>query len=133
MVQGKSFGSFHFVAPVATNRVRRRAQRVEDQQHLVALDQFARLLDGFWRAVGIVIADEVDLAAVDAALGVDLVEVGLFGLADHAIGGSGSAIGHDVADLDLGIGGPGVIFLLGECAPCHGGESDDRRRERGDT
>jgi hypothetical protein len=72
-------------------------------------------------------------AAVDAAFRIDLLEVGLFGLADHAVGGSGSAVGHDVADLDFGVGRTGVVFLLGECSAAHGGESDDRRRERGDS
>ena len=103
------------------------------KQNLVALHQLARLLDRFRRAVAVVIADEVDLAAVDAAFGVDLLEVGLFGLADHAIGGGRTAIGHDVADLDLGVGGAGVVFLLRECAAAGGSESEDRRRERGDT
>ena len=93
-------------------RIRRGAERIEDQQDFVAFDQLAGLLDGLRRAVGVVIADEVDLAAVDAALGVDLLEVGFFGLADHAIGGRRSAVGHDVADLDFGIGGAGVVFLL---------------------
>src|SRR5205807_5557404 len=75
----------------------RRAQRIEDEQHLIALDQLAGLFDRLRRAVAVVIADEIDLAAIDAALGIDLVEVVLFGLADHAIGGSGAAVGHDVA------------------------------------
>jgi len=32
-------------------------------------------------------------------------------LADHAVSGSRTAIGHDVADLDFGVGGAGVVFL----------------------
>src|SRR6185295_19732803 len=62
----------------------------------------------------VVIGDEIDLAAVDAAFGVDLLEVGFFGLADHAIGRRGPRIRHDVADLDFGIAGAGVVFLLSE-------------------
>ncbi len=96
--------------------IRRRAQRIEDEQHFVALHQLARLLDRLRRAVAVVVADEVDLAAVDAAGIVDLLEVGGFGLADHAVGGGGAAIGHDVADLDFGVGGAGVVFLLRERA-----------------
>ena len=57
-------------------RIGRRAERLEHQQDLVALDQLARLLDRLRRAVGVVIGDEIDLAAVDAALGIDLVEIG---------------------------------------------------------
>jgi len=90
-----------------------------------------RLFHRLGRAVAVVVGDEIDLAAVDAALGVDLLEVGVLGLADHAIGGRRSAIGHDVADLDFGVGGAGIVFLLSECSAV--GQSDDRRRKRGDT
>src|SRR6267378_3160247 len=110
-------------------RVRRRAQRIEDEQNLVALHQLARLLDRLRRAVAVVVADEIDLAAVDAAFGVDLLEVGILGLADHAVGGGWSAVGHDVADLDFGVGGAGVIFLLGERAAAGGSEQCDSGRK----
>ena len=127
MVHGKFCGSPHLVAPVATNscgtflafmyfwiaELDWRAERLEHQQHLVALHQLARLLDGLRRAEGVVIADEIDLAAVDAALGVDLLEIGRLRLADGAIGRRRTAIGHDIADLDLGIAGAGIVFLLG--------------------
>ena len=93
-------------------RIRRRAERLEDQQHLVAFHQLAGLLDRLRRAVGVVIGDEIDLAAVNAALGIDHLEKGFFGLADHAIGRRRPAIGHDIADLDFGIAGAGIVFLL---------------------
>jgi hypothetical protein len=44
-----------------------RAKRLKDQQHLIAFHELARLLDCLRRAVRIVIGDEVDLAAIDAA------------------------------------------------------------------
>jgi hypothetical protein len=66
----------------------------------------------FGGAVGVVVGDEVDLAAVDAALGIDLVEIGRLRLADGSVGGRRSAVGHDVADLDFGIAGAGIILLL---------------------
>src|ERR1019366_9684696 len=91
--------------------------------------QLARLLDRLRRAVAIVIADEIDLAAVDAAFGIDLPEVGIFGLADHAVSGSGTAIGHDVADLDFGIGGAGVVFLLCERPAAGCGEHREGSRK----
>ena len=111
--------------------VGRRAEGVEDHQHLVALDELAHLFDGLRRAVGVVIRDELDLAAVDAAVLIDHLEVGFFGLADDAIGGGGTAVGHDVTDLDFGIGRTGVVLLLGECAAVCGSESDERRPEGG--
>ncbi|KAG5719640.1 hypothetical protein E4T56_gene17499, partial [Termitomyces sp. T112] len=106
-----------------------RAERIEHGQHLVALDQLADLFDGLRRRVAVVIADEVDLATVDAALVVDHLEIGFFGLADDAIGRRRTAVRHDVADLDLGVGCAGVVFLLGKGRA--GGEGRDRRRERG--
>jgi hypothetical protein len=110
-------------------RVRSRAERLEHGQHLVALDELADLLHSLRRRVTVVIGHESDLATVDAALVVDHLEIGFFGLADHAIGGGRTATRHDIADLDLGVGRTGVVFLLGEC--CAAGEGGDRRRERG--
>jgi len=48
--------------------------------------QLANLLDGLGRAVGVVILNEVDLAAVYAALVVDHLDIGGLGLADDRIG-----------------------------------------------
>ena len=45
----------------------------------------------------------LDSAAVDAALAVELVEIGRLGLADGGVGRRRARIGHDVADLDLGV------------------------------
>ena len=106
-------------------RVGRRAEALEDQQHAVALDQLARLLDGFWRAIAVVIGDEIDHAAVDAAFGVDLLEVGRDRLADEPVGRSRPAVGIDIADLDLFVGYPGAVFLLRD-----GRRRGDREPER---
>ena len=58
---------------VALHRhVLRGAERSEHQQHLILLDQLARLFHRHRRVVGIVGRDEVDLAPVDAAAGVEL-------------------------------------------------------------
>ena len=89
-----------------------RAQGVEDQQNFIALDQLAGLLDRLRRAVRIIIGDEVDLAAVDAAFGVNLVEVGGFGLSNRCLCGCGTRVRHDVADLDFGVRCARVVFLL---------------------
>ena len=102
----------HGVHVFLDRRVGRGAERREDQEHLVALDQLARLLHRLRRAVGVVIGDEVDLAAVDAAIVVDHAEIGAHRLADDAVGRGRPAVRHDVADLDLGVGDAGVVFLL---------------------
>src|SRR6266700_1523687 len=94
--------------------VGRRSQAVEDEQDLVALDEFPGLLHGLGRVVAVVIGNEADLAAVDAALGIDLVEIGGFGLADDPVGRGQPAIRNDVADADLGITGTRVVALLRE-------------------
>src|SRR3984893_11249949 len=103
-------------------------QAVEDKQHFVALDELPRLLDGLRRAVAVVVGDEIDLAAVDAALGVHLVEVSGDGLADGPVGGGRPAIGADVSDLDLRIARAGVVFFLRERGA---GPSDGEAEHRG--
>ena len=132
MVHGNCSGSPQREAPEPTNRcgiffwfryfwiadIARRAERGEHQENLVALDQLADLLDRLRRRIGIVVGDEVDLAAVDAALIVDHPEVGGIGLADDRVNRGRAAIGHRVADLDLGVGDADVVFLLGQCRSC---------------
>src|SRR4051812_18825174 len=107
MVHGKFLGSPHFAAPVLMKMcgtflalmylwiaVLVGVPRVPgEQQHLLFFDQLAHLLDGTRRAVPVIEADEVDLAAIDAAAFVHHVEVGSFRASDHAVSGSRSAIG----------------------------------------
>src|SRR3989304_5461733 len=104
MVHGKFLGSPNLVAPAATKSC--------GTFKLVESDELARLLDGLGRAVAVVVGDERHLAAVDAALGVDLVEIGGERAADQAIGGGRTAVGVDVADLDRAVAGAGIVFLL---------------------
>ena len=114
----------HGVHVLLDRRIGGGAERREDQKHLVALDQLARLLDRLRRAVGVVVGNEVDLAAVDAAIVVDHPHIGAHRLADDAIGRRRPRIRHDVADLDLGVGDAGVVFLLRGSR--HGGRDDDQ-------
>src|SRR5262249_50892582 len=86
----------------------------EDKQDLVALDQPARLLDRFGRTISVVIRDEADLATVDAALSVHLVEISGDRFPDHPVGRRRTAVGIDIADLDLGVACAGIVFLLGK-------------------
>src|SRR5204863_9271856 len=55
-------------------RVRGRAEPVEDPEDLVLQDELARDADRLGRVVAVVLVGVVDLAAVDAALGVDIRE-----------------------------------------------------------
>jgi hypothetical protein len=88
----------------ADRQIRRRAQRPEDQQHFLVLDQLACLFNRLRRAVAVVQADEPDPAAVDASFVVDLVEVGLHRPAGHhPLRRQRTAIGHALPDLDLGV------------------------------
>ncbi len=80
------------------------SEGLEQERDLVLLDQLADHLHRLGRAVAVVVADEVDLAAVDAALVVDLLEVGGEGLADGPVGGGVAAVRVGIADLDLGGG-----------------------------
>ena len=99
------------VVEVALDRgVRRRAEGIECRQHLILLDQLAHQFDGLRRAIAVVAGDEVDLAAVDAALLVDHVEVAGLRLADRAVARSRAAVRHGVAELDLGVAGAGSVL-----------------------
>ena len=75
------------------------AARAKAMENLFLFDQAPRLLHGFRRIVAVVQRDEVDLAAVDAARLVELVEIRADRLADRAVGGRASAVGVGVADL----------------------------------
>jgi hypothetical protein len=101
-------------------------EHAEQQQDLVVLHQPARLLDRLGRAVRVVITDEPDGAAIDAALSVDLVKIRCLGLAEQAPCRSLTAVGHGVADLDLCIGCPGIVFLF----PGEGGTANARCEQR---
>src|SRR6185312_6299703 len=100
----------------------RRAQRVEYEKYLIFFHQFARLFHCLGRVVAVVVRDEVDLAAIDAALVVDHFEVSGLGLADCPVGRGRSGVRHDVADLDFGVGGTGVVFLLRQRRSTDGGD-----------
>jgi hypothetical protein len=108
-------------------RVRRGADDLERQQDFVTLDQLAHPLDGLWRAICVVILDQVDHAAVDAAPVVDHLDIGRLGLADRRIGGGRSAQRHGLSHLDFRIGGTGIIFLLRMSGRHRQGDGDRRR------
>jgi hypothetical protein len=66
----------------------------------------------FLAAVAIVHCQQRYFAAIDPALAVDHLPVGQFGLSLGAIAGRGTAIGHRLPDLDLGIAGARIVLLV---------------------
>ncbi|MGY4355300.1 hypothetical protein ACVW0J_001793 [Bradyrhizobium sp. i1.7.7] len=51
-------------------------------------------------------------AAVDAALLVQHLEIGFADAAEHAVQRAGPGMRHGLADLDLGVAGARIVFLL---------------------
>ena len=109
--------------------VGRRAQRLEHESDLILLDEAADHLHRLGRAVLVVEGDVVDLAPVDPALVVDLLEVGAEGFADGAVGRGGPAVGVGVANLDLGGGDP-HDRLGGHAANARQGNHSERHQQR---
>ena len=92
--------------------LRRGAERAEQRQHFLLLDQPPRRLDAFRRAVGVVHGEELHLAAVDAALFVQHLEIGLADAAEHAVERAGAGMRHGLSELDFGVAGARIVFLL---------------------
>ena len=79
----------------------RRADLEHRGEDPVALDRLLHRRCRLRRVVGVVLGDELDRVAVDTALGlVDLVEVDLHPLADHAERGQRAGLRADEGDLD---------------------------------
>ncbi len=106
-------------------RVGRRAERAGDGEHLVLLDQAARLLDRLGRAEAVVERDHGDLAASHAALVVDHLEVGDLGLGQGDETRQRSAIRHGLAELDFGVAGARIVLLL-----CRGWPREHHHRQQ---
>ncbi len=86
-VCGEDLGDLLRVEVVANGEVVRRPDGVEDRRDPVLLDELAGELNGLRRVVRVVVVAVLDLAAVDAAAGVDPVEVRLRAGCDRAEGG----------------------------------------------
>jgi len=98
---------------------------LEGEGHLLLLDQAPDLLHRLGRAVAVIERDQVDLAAVDAALLIDHLEEGGFRLADGAVGGSRTAVRHGLANLYFGAGDARRIG--GDRPRCHRQQRQRRR------
>jgi hypothetical protein len=107
--------------------LRRRAERAEQGQHFLLLDQPPGGFDRLRRAVGIVHGEELDLAAVDAALFVQHLEIGFADPAEHAVQRTRAAVRHGLPQLDFSVGRTGIVFFLrrGD-ARCGGKKSGNR-------
>ena len=92
--------------------LRRGAERAEQRQHFFLLDQPSRRLDAFRRAVGVVHGEEFHLASVDAALFVEHLEIGFADTAEHAVERAGPGVRHGLSELDFGVAGARIVFLL---------------------
>jgi hypothetical protein len=89
----------------------------------VFLEQFGQRLERARRDVAVVFGQDLDLAAIDPARGIDLAGRDL-GAERNAAADEGCRSRHDVdvADLDLGIADAGIA------SPC-GGRGQESRRQ----
>jgi hypothetical protein len=79
------------------------ADQADQGQRAGLADQFAGELDGFRDLVAVVAGDQADLGAMDAACGIDPVEIQLRAGADVAAGRrQRTGIGGNLADHDQG-------------------------------
>ena len=90
-----------------------------------------RQVDEFCLVRAVVLADEIDLAAVHPAAVVDHLEVGSLGASHRAVFLHQSGIRGDVANLDLVVRRAEIVFLLGWRWRTGQGDSRDQNR-RGD-
>ena len=98
---------------ISDRKIVRCPERPEHQQHLVDLDQLPGLFERR-RGVGtVIVRDEFDLAAIDAAIIVDPVEIGRLGFSNYPERGQWAGVGHDVSDTDLGIAHAAVRNQIG--------------------
>ena len=105
----------------------RRARQRRQRQHLVDGHQLAHALNRSRNDVAVVFGNQAHLAAVDAALRVDLGHRDLDAdVVGHAQQRRGAGERKDVANDDLGIG---HALLLRRCGHGHGGGQDAERRD----
>src|SRR5690349_21036284 len=83
----------------------------EQREHPLFVDQLARLLDSAGRVEAVVETDQPDLAPIDATFRVDLVEVGGLRSGNTRVTRERSAVGHGLADSDLGVRDPGTVIF----------------------
>src|SRR5262249_12586277 len=95
------------------------------------LDEPARLLHGPRRTVSVVHGDQRDLAAIDAAFRIHLIEIRRLSASDSAIGGRWAAVGHGLPDPDLAIGDARIVSRGRQGHGTESDRGDERRRDAG--
>ncbi len=121
------------VEVVADREVLLRAERVEDREDAVLLDEPARLRGRAHRVGGVVPRDVLDAAAVHPAAGVDVVEVRLRAARDRGVGRLGPRQRRGAAEQDRRGGHAGVGGRprgRGEGGGRPGGECEGEREQR---
>ena len=126
----KELGHFPVIQVFLDSNIHRPAQALKNQKDLVALNELARLFDRFRGIGAIVIADELDLASVDAALRIDLVEVSSFGLSDDAVRRDRTTVRHGVADLYFGVAGARIVLFLSKRGACSDGRESENTQDQ---
>ncbi len=118
------------VEVLLAGEVGRRAERAGLGQDADILDQLAARLDRLGRREAVVERGHLDLAAGDAALGVQHLEIGDLHPADHAEGRGRPAVGNALAELDLAVADAGAPGLVGGCGDAGGQQQAERERDR---
>src|SRR5205823_4501834 len=122
---GEDLGDLDSVQIAADRNRVLRADRVEDREDLVLLDELAGQLQRPRGVVAVVAVQVLELASMDAAAGIDVLEVGVRGWADGAEGRGLAAERDGAADQDLGAGDS---WSFGRAAACCRNEENERRR-----
>jgi hypothetical protein len=98
------------------------ADGAQGEENLIVLNELAGRLHDLDRVIRVVIGDDVDLAAVDAAFGVDLVHIGRDDLADDAVGRRRPGDGRRDADADFVGGRWSCVRAVTHCKTGHRGQ-----------
>src|SRR5258708_37260431 len=106
--------------------LRRGAERAEQGQYLLLLDQPPGRLDRLWRTVSIIHGEEFHLASIDAAVFVQHPEIGLAHPTQYAIERAGTAMRHSLSKFDFGVARARIVFFLA------GGSGSGGRGDRSD-
>src|SRR5260370_6884433 len=93
-------------------RFRRGPERAEQRQHLFLLDQPPRRFNALRSAVGVVQGEELDLAAVDAALFVQHLEISFADTAEHTVQRTRTPWPHRPPALAFCTAPPRLYFFL---------------------